>query len=381
MTARDSYPCRIVAAASLAPGGAPIASGIPCRRRPNRRQCPGWLAITRQEVPPVVRWSCPRCGDGGEVRGWKGGPCDLTDLPEPEGDRVELRLTDDQQRFGFSLEVPDAALVAIFLRLREAPRGSFTGQVPERDLEELDAWLDQENARLVSSSTRKPKVRDLRRPIAEALGRTEPVTLAHLQAWQFLEPVRPPVPRRPRGPARPVRVKATLKHVRPPIWRRLVLPGELSLVDLHEALQVVFGWMNGHLHGFRTRDRQFGDPEFLQLPGLEDESGVRVADLLRSKGDRLVYDYDFGAGWEHDLVVEEVLDSDEPAVRCLGGRRAGPPEDCGGPWGYGELLQALRDPGHERHGELVEWMPLEFDPEEFDLEDVEEQLRFGFGRG
>ena len=108
---------------------------------------------------------------------------------------------------------------------------------------------------------------------------------------------------------------------------------------------------------------------------------VLVRDLLASPGDALRYDYDFGDGWEHhvELVAVRPLADGEQCPRCLAGERAHPPEDCGGPWGYQELLEALANPGHERYDELSEWLDgyegLGFDPEAFDIEVVNEQLR------
>jgi hypothetical protein len=172
------------------------------------------------------------------------------------------------------------------------------------------------------------------------------------------------------------RLKVTLRHIAPPIWRRIEVPADTRLPRLHRLLQMTMGWYDCHLHGFRTRSASYGvpDPNF---PGdMEDERKLRLGDVV-TEGEKLIYDYDFGDGWEHDILVEKVL-APEPGARyprCLTGKRACPPEDCGGPYGYQRLLEILHDPKHEEHGEMSEWLGRPFDPEEFDVEDVDEGLR------
>ena len=374
----SAYRGRIIGAASLAPAGASFISGLPCRRRPKNHTCPGWLEIVRQEGPSSVRWSCPKCGDGGEIVDWEGGPFDLTSEREVR-DPVKLRLDADMQRFG--LRLTDCEDRALFLRSRRRSR-DLLAQVPSRDLEEFTERVARE-CRAPHKSSKRRQFEELQRVLDTALGRAPVFGMGDLLTLLTNPALDVPASRRPRtakrrGKVRPVRVKASLRQIRPPIWRRLVLPGELTLAELHELLQTAFGWYDGHLHHFRdAEERYFGDPETLDRD-MEDERDVRVADVLFRKGQRLLYEYDFGDGWEHELVVEELLDVGEPAPRCLAGRRAGPPEDCGGPWGYADLVAALEDPRHERHGELNEWYP-HFAPNEFDVAELDQELRGRFG--
>lgn len=182
--------------------------------------------------------------------------------------------------------------------------------------------------------------------------------------------------RAPRTPAVPVyELKITLKGIRPPIWRRFRVRSDISLGRLHVVLQTVMGWTDSHLHQFRAGGRVYGVPD----PGgsgfgpkVLDERRARLSALLPEEKDRFTYDYDFGDGWEHTVVVEKILppDREVPAPWCVRGRRACPPEDCGGPWGYEEMLEAVADPGHPRRDEIVEWLGGEWDPEEFDPETV-----------
>ncbi|CPY34284.1 TnpR [Mycobacteroides abscessus] len=152
------------------------------------------------------------------------------------------------------------------------------------------------------------------------------------------------VPERVRG----FRVRVDLMYAKPPIWRRLVLPGDLVLDELHDVLQVAMGWQDGHLHKFGVgadrRTRAYFVTRFDLSEGDDGlvEDGVRLDQVVSGKGDRLFYDYDFGDGWEHVLVVEDVLDDPPSAPVCLAGKMACPPEDCGGLGGYEELAAWVR---------------------------------------
>lgn len=162
-----------------------------------------------------------------------------------------------------------------------------------------------------------------------------------------------------------VQVKITLRGVsKPPVWRRLVVRADMSLDRLHEAIVAAFGWAGYHMHVFESGPDRFGspDPEL----GFTDESRVSLGELLGGVGDRLLYTYDFGDDWEHEIVVEELTDADARYPVLVAAKGACPPEDCGGPWGYAELKEILADPAHDRHQEMLDWLELEdasaFDP-------------------
>lgn len=170
------------------------------------------------------------------------------------------------------------------------------------------------------------------------------------------------------------RLKITLRDVRPPIWRRLLVPSATSLGELHEHIQTAMGWFDYHLHAFQVDSMTYGidDGESLGEPP-QDEAAVALADVAPA-GVSFTYTYDFGDNWEHVIEVESI-DPVEPGAqypRCIAGRRASPPEDCGGFPGYLELIEALADPAHPRHVELREWVGGEFDPERFDLDQINE---------
>jgi hypothetical protein len=163
-------------------------------------------------------------------------------------------------------------------------------------------------------------------------------------------------------------LKITLQDIKPPIWRRLCVPGTTTLAVLHDVIQTAFGWTDSHLHEFSIGESRYGRPDHLEEL-VADERSVTVAAAVRSKIKLFGYVYDFGDEWLHEIQVEKVLPSDAGAaqISCLDGRRQGPPEDCGGPWGYAEFLEAIGDPNHPEHHEKLDWIGGAFDPEAFDV--------------
>ncbi|MGI8614038.1 MAG: plasmid pRiA4b ORF-3 family protein [Nocardioidaceae bacterium] len=172
-------------------------------------------------------------------------------------------------------------------------------------------------------------------------------------------------------------LKIQLAHIRPPVWRRVLVPGEIDLGELHEVIQTAFGWTNSHLHEFEVGDASYGtpDPDWGR-DDVQDESRAKLF-RLAGEGSRLGYTYDFGDNWQHQLTIEKVLDP-ESGTRypsCTAGRRACPPEDVGGPWGYEDFLDALADPNHEDHDDRIEWIGGSFDPDAFDLTATNTELK------
>jgi len=176
-------------------------------------------------------------------------------------------------------------------------------------------------------------------------------------------------------------LRILLMGSKPAIWRRLLVPGSVRLSVLHAIIQEVMGWTNSHLHEFKMGDTSYSDPEFgLQEddPDVQDEFKARLSEVAPKEGASFLYEYDFGDGWRHNILVERILPS-VPKQRkiavCLAGARACPPEDCGGIYGYMDFLEAIRDPSHERHEELLDWIGGDFDPEAFDVNLVNECLK------
>jgi hypothetical protein len=172
------------------------------------------------------------------------------------------------------------------------------------------------------------------------------------------------------------RLLVTLDDVAPAVWRRLLVPGGVPLGKLHDMFQVAMGWTDSHLHKFAIGDQSFG-PHLDEYP--EDEIDENEVSVARAIGDlrRFSYEYDFGDSWEHDVVVEDQTRS-RWALRyavCLDGQNACPPEDCGGPGGYAELLNVLADMNHEDYDELTAWLGGPFDATTFDLAAVNAALQ------
>jgi hypothetical protein len=170
-------------------------------------------------------------------------------------------------------------------------------------------------------------------------------------------------------------LRVTLLGTSPPIWRQLLVPSELTLAQLHDVLQVAMGWQDGHLHEFSACGRRFGPPDpedQFMVDDVEDERRVRVFSVLGRMGAKAVYTYDFGDTWEHSIVLEKRLPAAPNMVYpiCIDGQLACPPEDCGGIPGFYDLLDAPRDPAHEQHQELRDWVGDDYDPEAFSIETV-----------
>jgi hypothetical protein len=170
-------------------------------------------------------------------------------------------------------------------------------------------------------------------------------------------------------------LKITLNEVKPPVWRRVLVP-DCTLVDLHEVIQVVMGWQNYHLYEFEVGGRRYTDPRGMDELDMEDASKVRLGKVATKVKAKLRYIYDFGDYWKHEILVEKVLprEAKKAYPACIDGKRSCPPEDVGGPWGYMEFMEAIGDPAHERHDEFMEWR-AGFDPEIFDLNAVNRRLK------
>ena len=175
-------------------------------------------------------------------------------------------------------------------------------------------------------------------------------------------------------------IKVTLLGTSPLIWRRLLVPANLTLEQLHHLLQLAMGWENCHMHEFQIGQKRYGTPDpddwLMGLPPVANERTVRLSSVLGKPGPKAVYTYDFGDTWEHGIAVEKVLAPESGGTYpiCLDGKGHGPPEDCGGVPGFYNLLEAIGDPKHEQHGELLEWLGDDFDPEAFSVDDVNRRL-------
>jgi hypothetical protein len=161
------------------------------------------------------------------------------------------------------------------------------------------------------------------------------------------------------------RIKVTLLGIEPPIWRTLETP-DCNLYVLHRLIQEAMGWEDDHLWGFETVLGRFG-PQRDAFTKTEPADRVTLAQLVEAGQKGFDYLYDFGDNWDHEIEIETVSDAAAiPGPRCLAGARACPPEDCGGVWGYQNLLEILADAQHPERAERLDWLGGEFDAEQFD---------------
>jgi hypothetical protein len=183
--------------------------------------------------------------------------------------------------------------------------------------------------------------------------------------------------RKPSSPTCLYQIKITLQDLRPPIWRRVQVWSDISLGELHQIIQIAMGWTNSHLHLFLIEGMEYGEPDLEYDWEVKDERKVKLNRVVSGEKFKFGYTYDMGDSWEHNILIEKVLPAGSEIPRygvCLTGKRACPPEDCGGTWGYTELIETLRDPNHPEHESMLEWVGGEFNPEAFDVNEINEAL-------
>ncbi len=177
-------------------------------------------------------------------------------------------------------------------------------------------------------------------------------------------------------------LKVPRQEIHPPVWRLIQIWEDATLAQLHRTLQIVMGWEDYHLHAFsigRRIDSVPGPDDDLYAREVIDESRVRLKEVVPRVGTRFESLYDFGDSGRHDLRLEAIVLSD-PEVSYPGwraGERRAPPEDVGGSSGYEDYLEAMADPGHEEHANVLPWRGP-FDPEALSLTAVNQQLQKKF---
>jgi len=174
-------------------------------------------------------------------------------------------------------------------------------------------------------------------------------------------------------------LKITLKGIKPPVWRRIQVPTTFNFNDLHFAIQDAMGWEDSHLHGFELVSPKDGTPELIGVPE-DDTMGQRTIDEKKKKLsqyfgkgiEKAVYVYDYGDDWTHEIKLENIFPTDEAEGYpvCIAGKRACPPEDVGGIYGYLHMLDVLADPKSDEYDGLREWLDEDFDPERFSPAEV-----------
>jgi hypothetical protein len=180
-----------------------------------------------------------------------------------------------------------------------------------------------------------------------------------------------------------VSLKVTLRNIDPPIWRRIIMPRDMTLADVHDAIQAVMEWDGDHMHGFDFGRRRSPVAAMLaELVDEEEQEEMTLDELVKTGMTRFTYIYDFGDSWKHDVLIEKRLPATTATAfpACVAGARKGPPEDCGGLWGYEQLLAAVADPNHPDRKERLEWLGDNYDPEAFSVADADARLARRFRR-
>jgi hypothetical protein len=183
-------------------------------------------------------------------------------------------------------------------------------------------------------------------------------------------------------PAAVYQLKITLLDTKPPIWRRVQVPGSMTLSRLHDVIQLCMGWTDSHLHQFMIGNNFYGpvdlDDDWRETKALA-ETRFKLCDLEDDMRLRFMYEYDFGDGWQHKIKIEKVIAPDEKSLKhpvLLAGKRACPPEDIGGPPGYEGFLAAISDPENKEHEEMRDWYGSDdFDPDFFAIGQINKILK------
>ena len=172
-------------------------------------------------------------------------------------------------------------------------------------------------------------------------------------------------------------IKISLRDIRPPIWRRIEVFSDTTLERLHLIFQLAMGWSNYHLHQYTIGGVEYGEPHPDYDFEVKDEKKVKLYQVTPKENFKFIYEYDSGNRWEHEVLIEKILpvEKGKHYPFCVKGKRTCPPEDVGGPWGYADFLEAVHDPYHSEHEDMLEWVGGEFDPEAFNLEEVNERLK------
>lgn len=169
---------------------------------------------------------------------------------------------------------------------------------------------------------------------------------------------------------------------KPPVWRKLTVPGHFSFHRFHRVIQAAFGWDDAHLYQFSEgghgADWSIGEPSEDDWHEVKNSRKIKLSEVFHTKGQSLVYIYDFGDDWLHAIKLEDITESDAATADCTAGKGACPPEDCGGPWGYEALKETVSDPKHPEHKELRKWLGLkkgeQWDASAFDLQKTKRAL-------
>lgn len=172
-------------------------------------------------------------------------------------------------------------------------------------------------------------------------------------------------------------LRITLEGIKPPIGRIFLVDSQITLDMFHNIIQNVMGWKNEHLWAFESAEGSFGPDAGIWDTSKKEAKKYFLSEILKTEKDVCKYIYDFGDFWQHKLEVEQVLTEREIETNvptCISGERACPPEDCGGIWGYSEILEVFTDPDHADYEDVMALIGYDFNPDFFDKTAVNKKL-------
>ncbi len=371
------YLGRIAAAASQFEPGQQISTDVECRRRPDHSPCHGWIMATIHESEGLMEWDCAECGDAGSIADWKGTPFDLSQRPD-DPNALPRTLAIGHKSFWrlFRLGHLSAASLTLLVSGHEQAHGEVLLAGSENEYAALGQCVAMELERADLSAAARKDLGGLYSALCWAADiepdREADALSGQLQQREVPRPHPTPLPS-PHEADGGHCLHVQLQHVEPPVWRRIEVPSDTPLFLLHHVLIGAIGWEDSHLHLFRQGRRIFALPETIEQ-ATTDTRTVLVGQILPHVGDRLLWEYDFGDGWCHEIRVESITAERPTGARLLAGERACPPEDCGGPPGYEHLLEVLADPEHLEYAESRDWAGERFNPEAFDAERANARL-------
>lgn len=172
-------------------------------------------------------------------------------------------------------------------------------------------------------------------------------------------------------------IRIELKDTVPIVWRELVVPETLTFYEFHHAIQISFGWENYHLYSFDAKGQSYGNLDLLEDVDTINDKSIFINQLLQKEQDTINYEYDFGDGWVHNIELKKIKPHTSkvnlPIV--IDGAKASPPEDCGGVHGFENLKNVMKNPKDLEYKELVRWLGKPFDPNEFNIQHINEDLK------
>lgn len=171
-------------------------------------------------------------------------------------------------------------------------------------------------------------------------------------------------------------LKITLKGPKPSIYRTILVEDTRTFYEFHHIIQISMGWFNYHLFQFETGDICISDPSMIDYREILDSKKIKLNEVLIKEGTEIKYEYDFGDGWVHKIKLEKILPIklNQQYPICIRGKRNCPPEDCGGIWGYENLLEIMSNKKHPEYKEMKQWLGEVFDPEKLNIEEINEEL-------